>query len=363
MVDAIVVDDSQFMRVQIRKILEAGGVTVLGEVHDGTAALEAVTEHQPDVVTMDVKMPGMDGIEAVERIMEREPTPILMLSRYTADGSQTTFDALEAGAVDFFPKPDSEVSTTLVKYADDLVEKVGVVAQADVKSVTPTGRTFEPPAESTSTQSDTGALETPPTVVIAASSGGPPVVQSILEALPTGLGLRVIVVQHMPDQFTRRFAERLDRYCTLDVREASDGDVLGPDEAVVAAGGSHLVVTGDTGTALELELSEEPPVHSVRPAADVTLESAAEVVSGPLVTVVLTGMGRDGAAGTEAVKASGGVTLAQQPDTASIASMPENAISTGAVDEVRPDEELPAGILDALEESLESDNLLSSDPG
>lgn len=363
MVEAVVVDDSQFMRVQVRKILEEGGVTVLGEVHDGTAAVEAVREHQPDVVTMDVKMPGMDGIEAVERIMECEPTPILMLSRYTADGNQTTFEALEAGAVDFFPKPDSDASTTLVSYADDLVETVKVVAQADVTPRRPTGRTFESVSEAVRPATDSESPERPPTVVIAASTGGPPLVQSILETLPTGLGLRLVVVQHMPDQFTRRFAERLDRYCEFDVREATDSDLLGPEEAVVAAGGHHLVVTDDTGETLELELSDDPPVHSVRPAADVTLESAAETVLGPLVSVVLTGMGRDGAAGTEHVRACGGTTIAQQPETASIASMPENAIATGGIDDIRSDAQLPAGILDALDEPVESDDLLSSDPG
>ncbi|MFC7059429.1 response regulator [Halovenus salina] len=135
MVDAVVVDDSQFMRVQIAEVLKDGGITVVGDAANGKEAIDAVEHHDPDVVTMDVKMPGMDGIEAVERIMETDPTPILMLSRYTEEGADTTFEALEAGAVDFFRKPGGEVSTSLVQFADDLVEAVSVVATADVSAV------------------------------------------------------------------------------------------------------------------------------------------------------------------------------------------------------------------------------------
>jgi len=371
MVDVVVVDDSQFMRIQIRDILKQRGLTVVAEAGDGKRAVEAVLEHEPDVVTMDVKMPGMDGIEAVEEIMAVAPTPILMLSRYTEEGADTTLEALAAGAVDFFSKPDGEVSPTLVQYADDLADSVRVTAEADVSAGTSesgtaaaveAGRSAPGTAEAGgSAAPDTVEaavpdvdVETPagapPTLVLAASTGGPPVVESILGALPGMAGLRVLVVQHMPGSFTGRFADRLDDRCELDVRESAPDDRLGPNEAVVAKGEYHTEVRDGSGEVLELALTEEPPVHSVRPAADVTLASVADAVPGPLLAVVLSGMGSDGAAGVERVAEAGGTTIAQDPEEARIAAMPERAIETGVVDHVLPAADIPECILTAVRE-------------
>jgi len=364
MVDVVAVDDSQFMRIQIRDILEKRGLTVVGEAGNGKRAVEAVREHEPDVVTMDVKMPGMGGIEAVEEIMADAPTPILMLSRYTGEGAETTFDALSAGAVDFFRKPEGEVSPTLIQYADDLAENVRLVAAADVtmRAGETVGEIDADPGDSArATETghagavpDAGArLDVPPTVVIAASTGGPPIVEEILGELPGTAGLRVLIVQHMPEQFTGRFADRLDDRCDLPVREAAPNELLGPGEAVVANGEYHLEAREERDGALALALSDDPPVHSVRPAADVTLGSVADAVTGPLVAVVLSGMGRDGAAGVERIAEAGGTTVVQKPDEARIPSMPEQAIATGAVDHVLPAAAIPARILDVLRESAE----------
>ncbi len=348
MVEAVVVDDSHFMRVQITELLEDGGITVVGDARNGKEAIEAVERHAPDVVTMDVKMPGMDGISAVENIMARNPTPILMLSRYTEEGAETTLEALEAGAVDFFRKPDGEVSTSLVQYAEDLVEAVSVVASADVSRSAKTASDAVDDTDAVDAV-DSISLRAPATVVIAASTGGPPEVQEILSQLPGELDARVLVVQHMPENFTGRFAERLNTMCELDVREAGDGELVKPGEAVVARGGQHLEIADDDGTSLTVALTDDERVHSVRPAADVTFQSAATVCTTPLVGVVLSGMGRDGAAGVRQLAEAGGTVIAQEPESASIASMPERAIKTGAVDEVLPVRKIDRAIIDALD--------------
>lgn len=349
MADVVVVDDSQFMRVQIREILEQGDHRVIAEAGNGKEALEVVAEHDPDVVTMDVKMPGIDGIEAVERLMDAHPTPVLMLSRYTEEGAETTFEALDAGAVDFMMKPGGEVTTGLVQYADDLIDLVDVVARADIRANEATAvssRTVETPE---APRLERRHWDIPPTLIIAASTGGPSEIQATLGSLPGTVGLRILVVQHMPAQFTDRFAKRLDEASPFTVREATERDRVGPNEALVARGDTHLEVERETGQELVLVSTDDPPVHSVRPAADVTLESAAGAVSGPLRALVISGMGRDGAAGVEEIANAGGEVLVQSPDSASIASMPENAIETGVVDEIAPIEELPEVILDSLE--------------
>lgn len=345
MVDAVVVDDSHFMRVQITDVLEDGGITVIDEARNGKEAVDTVGECEPDVVTMDVKMPGMNGIEAVGQIMKTNPTPILMLSRYTDEGTDTTFEALEAGAVDFFMKPDGEVSTTLVQYADDLIEAVSVVARADVSADTP-----QPATERTVAGAPADAVQppNPPTVVIGASTGGPPEIQTILSRLPATLECRVLVVQHMPGNFTGRFAKRLNTVSELTVQEAEMSGTVEPGEIVVAKGGYHLVATEDDGRRLHYELTEDEPVHNVRPAADLTFESAAAVATTPLVGVVLTGMGRDGSVGIEHVAEAGGTVIVQEPENASISAMPDRAIETGVADHVLPTREIPQQIVDAV---------------
>lgn len=347
------VDDSQFMRVQIQEILEKGGHTVIAQASNGKEAVDTVRKHDPDVVTMDVKMPGMDGIEAVEQLMETHPAPVLMLSRYTEEGAETTLEAIDAGAVDFMMKPDGEVTTSLVEYADDLVELVGIVAKADIDRKAPTetepAGTDTETAATPETEISADDWQTPPTVVIAASTGGPSELHSILGSLPATVGLRVLIVQHMPEQFTGRFAGRLDEISEFAVSEATEGGRVGPNEAVVARGGRHLEIEADTDQKLELTLTKHPPVHSVRPAADVTFESVANTATGPLVGVVLSGMGRDGATGVEHIAAAGGTVIVQSPESSSISSMPDCAIETGVVDEIAPTEKIPQLLLEYVE--------------
>lgn len=341
---AVVVDDSQFMRTVIRDMLDDGGIEVVAVATDGAEAVEAVIEHRPDVVTMDLKMPNVDGIEAVERIMDEHPTPVLVLSAYTDDGAELTFEAMESGAVDFFEKPSGEVSIGLQRHKQALLSKVESVARADPTGGGTTGGVDEP-APGNRPQS---AYLDCPTLIVGASTGGPPVVEGLLAELPRAADFRVLVVQHMPEAFTARFADRLDAASDYDVREASDGDRIGGGETLVAEGGHHLRISGYGGGRLRVSLSDDPPMHNVRPAVDVTLESAAEHVDGPLTAAILTGMGADGAEGVREVSDAGGAVIAQDEDTSAVFGMPKRAIETGAVDDVRPQSELAAGVLETI---------------
>jgi two-component system chemotaxis response regulator CheB len=350
-VRVVVVDDSPFMRGLIADLLTDAGAAVVGEAGDGAEALSVVAETRPDAVTMDVEMPGMGGLEAVERLMDETPTPVLMLSAHTAEGAEVTFEALERGAVDFFSKPGGEVSTGVSRESDRLIEAVRSVADADLDAATRDRREGDrresdrgvdasEPADPGGSAGVTGTsdgataeVDAPLTVVIGASTGGPNAVERVLSALPMA-DCRVVVVQHMPEAFTSRFADRLDAASAYDVREASDGARIGAGEAVVARGGSHTRIDGYRAGRLRVKLDEDDS-QSVTPAADVTMRSAAETVDDPLVGVVLTGMGADAAEGIRAMADAGARTIAQSEDTCVIYGMPKRAVETGAVDEVR----------------------------
>ena len=355
-VSAVVVDDSQFMRTVIGDVLEEAGIDVLETASDGGDGVDAVLEHDPDVVTMDLEMPGVGGIEAVDRIMTEHPTPVLVLSAHAADGAELTFEAMEKGAVDVFQKPSGEVSVGLKQQNEALVSKVRSVAGADVSAAgAAAGR-----ESAASRRRDRGSPTTPaaadheypdrPTLVIGSSTGGPTVVEGVLESLPVEADFRVLIVQHMPDGFTGRFAERLDKASDYAVREATDGARIGGGEALVAKGGKHLEVSGYGGGRVRVSLTDDGPVNNVRPAVDVTLRSAAERIDGPLTVAILTGMGADGADGVRAASDAGGSVIAQDEETSAVFGMPQRAIETGVVDDVRPRSELVTGILDATTE-------------
>jgi two-component system chemotaxis response regulator CheB len=347
-VTAVVVDDSPFMRTLISDMLEAGGISVLDTAANGELGVEAVEEYAPDVVTMDLKMPDVDGIEAVERIMTECPTPVLVLSAYAADGAELTFEAMERGAVDFFEKPSGEVSAGLQQQRDALISTVRSVASVDVSTTDTTGHPTAADRDASVPTTDDRAYVQRPTLVVGASTGGPTVVEEVLAGLPIETDLRILVVQHMPEGFTGRFAKRLDEASDYAVREASDGDRIGGGEALLARGGKHLRVSGYGGGRIRVSLTEDEPVHSVRPAVDVTLRTAADRIDGPLSVAILTGMGADGADGARAVSAAGGTVIAQDEGTSAVFGMPKRAIETGAVDDVRPREELVAGIVDTI---------------
>ncbi|MFB6075391.1 MAG: chemotaxis-specific protein-glutamate methyltransferase CheB [Haloarculaceae archaeon] len=349
---AVVADDSHFMRSVIADILEEGGVDVVALARNGREAVEAVDEHRPDVVTMDVEMPEMDGIAAVERIMADCPTPVLMLSAHTDENADVTFEALDKGAVDFFTKPGGEVSMEMSRLKDQLVEMVTSVAEVDVAGNGARRPSTGKRATAGASASTAGTADTEyvanPTLVVGSSTGGPKMVERLLSELPLAADLRVLIVQHMPDGFTGRFAERIDARSDYDVREARDGERIGGGEALVAAGDRHMRVKNYRNGRLRVRLADEAPVNSVRPSVDVTMESAAREIDDPLVGVILTGMGEDGAAGIRAIEEVGGATLAQDEATSAVYGMPKRAVETGCVDSVLPIGEIPDGVADAI---------------
>ncbi len=325
----LVVDDSAFMRHTIAKHLEADpDVTVVGRAHDGLHALAQIPALKPDVVTLDVEMPNMDGLDALRRIMAECPTPVVMLSAYTQRGARATIQALMRGAVDFVPK--STVRAELDNVIEELIGKVKIAAG------TPTSpRLPSPPPRP---RPPTPRLRPRPVrkgdtlIVIGASTGGPRALQQILSELPADLPAAVTIVQHMPSGFTGALAQRLDESSPLTVHEAAHGDRLARGLALLAPGGSHLQFNGRR----QVSLDQGPRRNGVRPAVDVSMESAAACYGAAVIGVVLTGMGSDGTLGAKCIKAAGGRVIAEHESTSVVYGMPRSVIKAGLADRVAP---------------------------
>ncbi len=324
----LIVDDSLFMRAAIAKTLVTAGFEVVGQAKDGPDAVVQAARLAPDVITMDFNMPGMTGADAVRAIMAARPTPVVMFSAHTRQGARETFDALAAGAVDFVTKPAGEVSVDLSKIADELTRKVTMAALARPRAVVP-----QPPARpSTSSLGRAAVAGSARVCVIAVSTGGPAALSELVPALPADLRTAVIIVQHMPAGFTAALAERLDHASQITVKEAATGDRPAPGLVLIAPGDRHLEID-ESGLVV---LTDGPQVNGCRPAADVTMMSAARVFGRRTLAIVLTGMGKDGAAGALAIRKADGKTCAQDQATSVIYGMPKAAQDIGAIDEVLP---------------------------
>ena len=330
----VIVDDSMFMRAAIAKALSSGPFDVVGQAKDGKEAVERIVALGPDVVTMDFNMPVMNGAEAVRAIMQQRPTPVVMFSAHTRQGAKETFDALAAGAVDFVTKPAGEVSVDLSKIAEELMRKLAAAAGARPRAVAVPvpARPASGGFARISTIPGTGAGNLPRLCVIAISTGGPAALSELIPALPSDLRLAVVIVQHMPAHFTAALAERLDAASDVSVREARTGDRPMPGEVLIAPGDKHVEFDA-SGLVV---LTDGPLVNGCRPAADVTMISAARVYGRRTVAVVMTGMGKDGAAGALAIKRADGKTLAQDKESSVIYGLPKAALDAGAVDDVAP---------------------------
>ena len=333
MVRVLIVDDSGFFRRRIRELLESDPrLQVVGEAADGRQAVESVDRLSPDVVTMDVEMPVMDGISACREIMRRRRTPILMFSSLTHEGARATLDALEAGAVDFLPKRFSEIAADSDEARRRLCEKVREVGRRRAAAV-PMARPR--PAPASRQVVPVPAAGRFRLLVIGTSTGGPVALQRVLTSLPADFPIPVLLVQHMPGSFTRAFADRLNKFCDLEVIEAKTGERVAPGRVLIAPGGKNLLFRRRGGE-LVAHVTDPEPDQLYVPSVNAMFNSAVEFSPVPILGVVLTGMGNDGADGVVKIKGHGGQAIAESDESCVVFGMPKAAIATGAVDAVRP---------------------------
>ncbi len=326
------VDDSAFMRKTISNILnQAEDIEVIATARDGLEGIQKVTDYHPDVVTMDIEMPNLQGLEALGYIMSECPTPVVMLSAYAAEGGEKTIKALEYGAVDFIAKPSGPISLDLNVVAQELVAKVRTASRVDTRRL----KFLDLEKIPTLPRNITMPTKGHKAVVIASSTGGPRALYEIVPKLPADFPAAVLIVQHMSSGFTKSMAERLNLVCALPVKEAQEGDVILPGKVYIAPTNYHMAIVVQKDQEV-VTLNQGPPRNSVRPAADETMEAAARIYGPNCLGVVLTGMGHDGTVGGQAIKRRGGLLLAEDESTCVVFGMPKSIIKTGLVDGVFP---------------------------
>jgi two-component system chemotaxis response regulator CheB len=333
----LVIDDSAFVRRAVERMLATSGdIQVVGTAADGEEGLRKAKALRPDVVTLDIKMPRLGGLETLERLMAEQPLPVLLMSTLTQEGAEVTLRGLELGAMDFVDK-SSVQPMSMLSLADELIAKIRALGGARL-------RVRPHPAPPPPMQPGAARAEV---VVIAASTGGPTALQEVVSGLPAGFPAAVLIVQHIPRGFTKSLSERLDARSAIPVREARDGEAILPGVVLIAPAGIHARLARRAGTAL-VALDEEPRDSLHRPSADVTMCSAAEAFGPRAIGVVLTGMGSDGTEGLRAIHLAGGLTMAESEETAVIYGMPKAAVEAGVVDRSVPLDRMAGEILSAV---------------
>jgi len=344
-VRVMVVDDSAFMRYSISQHLnENPNIQVVGAAIDGKEALRLIPQLQPDVITLDVEMPHMDGLSTLREIMKSFPRPVIMFSSLTKEGASETIQALMLGAVDFIAKPDNRLNIRQVM--DEMAGKILSSAKAKVKPIL-----FQPSAPSSSQVSTTGVeklvsvyQKKTPIVFIGSSTGGPGALNDVIPALPANLASPVIIVQHMPAGFTRSLSERLNAISPLKVKEAEPGDRLLVGQVLVAPGGFHMTLDEND----RIALNQKPTVHGVRPAVDVTLTSLVQRFGKSIIAVILTGMGSDGTNASSLLHSEGGYVIAEHESTCVVWGMPRSVAEAGAANAILPRPQIAKAIERAI---------------
>ncbi|MEW5944053.1 MAG: chemotaxis response regulator protein-glutamate methylesterase [Pseudomonadota bacterium] len=345
-IKVLVVDDSALIRNILKEIINShSDLEVVGAAPDPLVAREMIKALNPDVVTLDVEMPKMDGIDFLEKLMRLRPTPVVMISSLTEKGSDVTFRALELGAVDFIAKPKLDIARGMEGYSDEIADKIRAAAKARLKK----------PAMNVSQALTADAVlpalsnpiaSTEKLIIVGSSTGGTEAIKEFLTRLPPDCP-GILIAQHMPEAFTQSFANRLNSLCKITVTEARHGDRILPGHAYIAPGHSHLLLKR-SGANYVAELNQGPPVNRHRPSVDVLFRSAANNAGPNVIGVILTGMGKDGAAGMLEMKQAGAYNFAQDEATCVVFGMPKEAIAVGGVDEIVPIQDMAQKVMKHL---------------
>jgi len=340
MINVLIVDDSAVVRkILSQELSKFPDINVVGTAVDPYVAREKIVQLRPDVITLDIEMPRMDGLSFLAKLMKHFPMPVVVLSSLAKDKSEAALKALQLGAIEVLGKPGSSFSTQNI--SQRLAEAIRTAAKANIRRGTVHTKT---------TLYDSNGLSdlqtTYQVVAIGASTGGTKALENVLAPLPPSFP-GTVIVQHMPEHFTRTFAQHLNESCQINVREAEDGDSIAPGLALIAPGNRHMVIERSGGT-YKVKLKDGPRVHYQRPAVDVLFQSVAEQAGRNVVGVILTGMGADGAKGMKAMHDRGAYNIAQNEESCVVFGMPKEAIKAGGVDEIVPLDDIPNAMIQAL---------------
>jgi len=344
-IKALIVDDSALIRKILTEILSSDpAIEVVATASDPIAARDKIKQLNPDVITLDVEMPKMDGITFLSNIMRLRPMPVVMISSLTEAGADITLEALELGAVDFVAKPKVDVAQGMEEYASVIIEKVKTASQARVRAKNIISKESAVPEKYSADVviekafSSKHFSSTEKIIAIGASTGGTEAIKEVLMKFPANAP-GIVITQHIPEQFSKPFADRMNRSCAMEVFQAEDGQQILPGCAYIAPGSHHLLVER-SGARYICKLSDGPPVNRHRPSVDVLFRSVAQNAGGNALGIILTGMGNDGAAGLKEMQDAGANTIAQDEDTSVVWGMPGEAVKLGAADSILPLEKI-----------------------
>lgn len=333
----LIVDDSAFMRKSLEILLKSDtSIEIVGTARDGVEAVELAGKLHPDIITLDIEMPRMDGLTALKKIMDENPTPVIMVSSLTSEGAESTIKALELGAIDFIPKEMSYVNVNISKIKDDLIQKVKHFAKRKrLQKIIgiPGKRRFETKVNAKLTNSVSA-------IAIGISTGGPMSLQKIIPHISERVQIPIFIVQHMPPNFTKSLAQRLNSMSKLKVSEAVDGERIEKGHIYIAPGGKHMII-GKNGFGGKIIISDRPKETLHKPSVDVMISSAADIYKRNLMSVIMTGMGKDGLEGVKRVKQYGGYSLAQDEASCIIYGMPKAIVDNNLADRILSLERIP----------------------
>lgn len=351
-IKVLVVDDSAFMRKIISDVINSqDNLKVIDTAKNGKEAIDKIKNLKPNVVTLDIEMPVLDGLSALEMIMKRNPVPVIMLSSLTKEGADATIKALQLGAVDFITKPISIFKISAADMKKQLIDKVYIASKVKFKSKLYNVNKplyFENNYKTPSYKINPENKSIKKIIAIVTSTGGPRALQTLIPSIPKNIDASIVIVQHMPPGFTRSLAERLDNISQISVKEGEDNDILLPGHAYIAPGGYHMRVIRESNN-YKLKLSKDAPVLGHRPSVNVLMSSIAELGSQKVIGVILTGMGSDGAEALKYIKNNSGYIIAQDEESCVVFGMPKAAIKLGIVDKVLPIEKIGQEIIKAME--------------